>query len=66
MEVNDGLIELGATSAILYKIQTLVDGGARITLDLGAHSSEIIVKLLECKMRGDDYFQIGFVQGGDK
>ena len=64
MEAN-GLIELGAASAILYKIQTLVDGGARITLDLGSHNVELISKLIEYKMRGDDYFQVGFVRGGE-
>lgn len=51
--------EIGAANAIIYKVQTTVDNGARITLDLGAESSDLILKLLHLKMMGDDYITIG-------
>ena len=38
--------------AELYKVQTLVDGGYRLTLDLGEQDLKAITDLMECKKRG--------------
>lgn len=46
--------------AIIYKIQTLVDGGARITLDVGGHDLDLITRLLQSKISGNDYFKVTF------
>jgi len=39
-------------TAIVYKVQTLVDGGLRLTLDLGACEPDTIVKLFAAKQPG--------------
>lgn len=36
-------------SAIVYKVQTLVDGGLRLTLDLPEQSIPQAAALMECK-----------------
>ena len=36
-------------SAIVYKVQTLVDGGLRLTLDLPESAIEQAAALMECK-----------------
>jgi len=35
--------------AVVYKVQTLVDGGLRITFDLPESELEAVMKLMECK-----------------
>jgi len=57
--------ELGNSEAILYKIQTLIDGGARITLDLDASSSELIKNLISNKMQGKEMVYVAFVEQDD-
>lgn len=42
-------IELDAT---VYKVQTLVDGGIRITLDLPETAIEAAAKLMACQTAG--------------
>lgn len=38
-----------AFDAAVYKVQTLVDGGLRITLDLPETEIEAAIRLIECK-----------------
>ena len=38
--------------AQIYKVQTLVDGGLRLTLDLGEQDLKAAVDMMECKKRG--------------
>jgi hypothetical protein len=38
--------------AIVYKLQTLVDGGIRVTLDLSENSIPQMAMLAECKRSG--------------
>lgn len=52
--------ELGATQATINKIQTTVDYGVRLTLDLDANDSELIKKLFDLKMRGEELLYVGF------
>lgn len=54
--------EIGASLATINKIQTTVDGGARITLDIPEINHEIASRLLKLKMQGDALLQVGFVQ----
>jgi len=53
---------LGACNALIYKIQTTVDGGARITLDLNPEDSELLSNLLNKKMRGEPMVYVAFVE----
>lgn len=39
-------------SAVVYKVQTLVDGGVRVTLDLGEDCIPQMAMLAECKRQG--------------
>lgn len=52
--------------AIINKIQTTADGGARLTLDLGYESSEIIAQLLQNKLSGTDLIYIAFINSKRK
>lgn len=47
--------------ATIYGLRTTIDGGMRITLDLGAESIQIIQQLLNNKMRGRDLIKVCFV-----
>ena len=38
--------------AEIYKVQTLADGGLRLTLDLGEQDLKAAVDMMECKKRG--------------
>lgn len=38
--------------AIIFKIQTLIDGGLRLTLDLGVVTPETIIALFDAKQPG--------------
>jgi len=53
---------IGAAEAQIYKIQTLIDGGARVTLDLGYNDETLLTKLIQKKMRGDDLVCVAFVE----
>jgi len=46
--------EINPIEAQIFKISTMPDGGARLTLDLGTQDSEIIAELLKAKMNGYD------------
>jgi len=39
-------------SAVVYKVQTLVDGGVRVTLDLSEDSVMQMAQLAECQRFG--------------
>lgn len=54
--------ELPVLDAIINKVQTTADGGARITLDLGYESSDVIKQLLVKKMSGNDMIKIVLVE----
>lgn len=56
----NGLEEIGAVQAVIHKVQTTIDGGARITLDLGCDSVEVIKKLINIKMQSDSILHVGF------
>jgi hypothetical protein len=47
--VSDDVIRF---SAIVYKVQTLVDGGLRLTLDLPENAIEQVTQLIQCKRGG--------------
>lgn len=38
--------------AEIYKVQTLVDGGLRLTLDLPETAVDVVTKMIECKRQG--------------
>lgn len=48
-DVNESVVRFQAQ---VYKLQTLVDGGLRLTLDLGEVPAETIVKLFDAKQPG--------------
>jgi hypothetical protein len=54
--------ELGAAEAIIQKIQTTVDGGLRVTIDMSADNFELVKKLLELKANGDNQVYVGFAR----
>lgn len=49
MSVEDEAIRFQAQ---VFKVQTLIDGGVRLTLDLGAGDSKTIVALFDAKQPG--------------
>jgi len=49
MKIDDSAIRFQAQ---IFKIQTLIDGGLRLTLDLGAVTPETIVALFDAKQPG--------------
>jgi hypothetical protein len=54
------MTELGAAEALIYKVQTLADGGLRVTLDLSAQDISIVQKLMMLFSRGDNLVKVGF------
>ena len=58
----DNLKEIGTTQALINKLQTTVDGGARITLDLSASESEVIKNLMVNKLSGKDLCYVVFLE----
>lgn len=54
---------LGAAKAIIYKVQTTVDGGARLTLDVGSDSQECIRNLFDSYMNNERLIYCSFFQG---
>ena len=56
--------EIGSCNAVIHKIQTTLDGGARITLDIGAEATIVITKLLQNKLSGQELITIGMVSNG--
>jgi hypothetical protein len=57
------MIEIGSCEAIINKIQTTIDGGARITLDLNSQDKEVIKKLLDIKLMDNQTIFVGFASG---
>lgn len=53
--------EIGSSVALIYKVQTTIDGGARITLDLPSVASDLAKQLLEMKLLGREMVAVGFV-----
>jgi hypothetical protein len=47
--------------AIINKVQTTADGGARITLDIGYDARHIAAQLLQKKIAGNDLISIVFI-----
>ncbi len=58
--------EIGASNAIIYKIATTIDGGARLTLDLPEYSIDLISKLLQKKMQGKELVMCAFVEASSE
>jgi hypothetical protein len=54
--------DLGGSLVIINKIQTTLDGGARVTLDLPSVSSELIGALLHRKLMGNEQVFAQFVE----
>ena len=54
--------EIGACTAEIIKVATNTDGSARITLDIAEVKAHIAAKLLELKMHGNSYIEVGFVR----
>ncbi len=54
-------MEIGSCTALIYKVSTLLDGGARITLDIDSSSQEIIKELMGRKLEGKPLIQIGLI-----
>lgn len=55
--------ELGSCEAIINKIQTTIDGGARVTLDLNSNDRELIKRLIDIKLEGSQTIFVGFASG---
>lgn len=55
--------ELGSCEAIINKIQTTIDGGARVTLDLNSNDKELIKRLIDIKLEGSQTIFVGFASG---
>ena len=54
--------QIGAGLATINKIQTTIDQGARITLDFGSDSHDVIKKLLDIRMGEDCPIMVAFVR----
>lgn len=54
--------EIGCIIATINKIQTTIDGGARLTLDVGQDSSDVIQKLIKIKMSKESVLQVGLIE----
>lgn len=63
--VMNNLIEIGACDALINKIQTTVDGGARITLDINPDNLDLIKKLFDIKFSQNGYVYVGFTYATD-
>lgn len=57
--------EIGTCHAELTKLQTTIDGGARITLDIGSHDFHVIKNLLD-KYSTDGTIVCAFVDGDNE
>ncbi len=53
-----------AFDAIVYKVQTLVDGGIRVTLDLPEHAIEAAAELMRYK-RDEVALRVGVAANGE-
>jgi hypothetical protein len=53
-----------AFDAIVYKVQTLVDGGIRVTLDLPEHAIEAATELMRYK-RDEVALRVGVAANGE-
>ncbi len=58
--------ELGSCSAQIYKLQTTIDGGARITLDVGCDARKLIKNLMDKKLSDSDAVFVAFVENKDE
>ena len=52
------------TEAVIYKVQTLADGGARVTLDFSEDQSNVIQALILKKLSGDSLISMAFLNAG--
>jgi hypothetical protein len=53
--------EIGTLTAVINKLQTTADGGARLTLDLSGDECQVIEKLIKHKLSTDGLVTIGIV-----
>lgn len=53
--------EIGAGIASIRAISTTLDGGAKVTLEFGTDSIELIRELLDIKMGRDEPFMVACV-----
>lgn len=53
---------LGTAEAVINKVQTTADSGARITLDVGADASELIRELMSHKLSENGFVHVSFVK----
>ncbi len=54
--------EVKAVDCQVYKIQTLVDSGSRITIDVGFDASWLVQDLLARYMAGNNDYKIVFIK----
>lgn len=58
--------EIGSSQVVINKLQTTIDGGARITLDLDSQQSKLISSLLQKKLEGKEMIFCVFMEGIDE
>lgn len=54
--------EVGSCSAIIYKVQSLLDGSARVSFDIPAMDAKIAAKLLSMKLESRELVQLGIIE----
>lgn len=55
-------MEIYALQAVIYKIQTMADGGFRVTLDFSQKDAEAIADLMRRKVKGRGTCRVVFVE----
>jgi hypothetical protein len=58
-------IEVGSCRALISKIQTTIDGGLRLTLDLNPDDEKLVSSLMALYARGNRLLQVGILSVGD-
>jgi len=53
---------LGSCPCVIEKVQTLKDGGARITLDIPEIHSDVATEVMLYKLKGKSLIQAAFVE----
>lgn len=60
--MSEGLEVIGEGQAEIFKVQTTLDGGARITINLGHESSDLVASLMAHKMRTNKLVRVVFIE----
>lgn len=55
------MVEIGSSRALIQKIQTTIDGGFRLTLDILPQDQEILSKLLKRYALGERIVEVGII-----